>query len=28
MIKAGILLDLAGALITILVAYFLWPYLI
>lgn len=28
MIKAGILLDLSGAVITILAAYFLWPYLI
>lgn len=28
MIKAGVMLDIAGALITIFVAYFLWPYLI
>jgi sodium-dependent dicarboxylate transporter 2/3/5 len=28
MIKAGVLLDLTGASITILAAYFLWPYLI
>lgn len=28
MIKAGILLDLSGAIITIIMAYFLWPYLI
>ena len=28
MIKAGILLDIAGAVITILLAYFLWPLLI
>lgn len=28
MIRAGILLDIAGAVITILVAYFLWPHII
>lgn len=28
MIKAGVLLDITGALLTILMAYFLWPYLI
>ena len=28
MIKAGVLLDIAGAVITILLAYFLWPLLI
>jgi sodium-dependent dicarboxylate transporter 2/3/5 len=28
MIKAGILLNLSGAIITIIMAYFLWPYLI
>lgn len=28
MIKAGILLDVAGAIITIILAYFFWPYLI
>lgn len=28
MIKAGVLLDIAGAIITILVAYFVWPHLI
>ena len=28
MIKAGVMLDITGALITIIMAYFLWPYLI
>jgi len=28
MIRAGVLLDLTGALLTILMAYFLWPYLV
>jgi sodium-dependent dicarboxylate transporter 2/3/5 len=28
MIKAGVLLDITGALLTILMAYLVWPYLI